>query len=122
MHLGSVKLLFSKKSGVWSNGTVVFDLLMESASCLKLSISNLIMVFLVSGSSQSRLLSFTSSLCLSVLAFMSRIFVSRKFQSFNSHNSDFKEENDSWKEFEKEVACLIFVSGVRISFNTVSLS
>ena len=36
-----------EKLGVWSNGTVVFDLHMESASCLKLSISNLIIVFLV---------------------------------------------------------------------------
>ena len=40
-------------------------------------------------------------------------------ESFNSHNSAFNKENDSWKEFEKEVVCLIFVSGVRISFNNI---
>ena len=57
IFFGNIKLLFSEKSGVWSNGTVVFGLPIEPASCLKLSISNLIIVFLVSSSSQSRLLS-----------------------------------------------------------------
>ena len=40
--------------------------------------------------------------------------------SFNSHNSAFNKENDSWKEFQKEVVCLIFVSGVRIPFNNIN--
>ena len=35
-------MLFSEKSGVWSNDKVLLDLPMESASCLKFSISNLI--------------------------------------------------------------------------------
>ena len=39
-------------------------------------------------------------------------------ESFNSHNSAFNEENDSWYEFEKKVVCLIFESLVRISFNS----
>ena len=37
-------MLFSEKSGVWSNGTAVFDLPMESASYLRLSISNLTLI------------------------------------------------------------------------------
>ena len=47
-YLDNIKLLFSEKLVVWSNDTVGFDLPMESASCLKLSISNFIIAFLVS--------------------------------------------------------------------------
>ena len=68
IFLGNIKLLFSEKSGVWSNGTVVFGLTIESASCLKLSISYLIIVFLVSSSSQSCLLSFNVTNTISYLA------------------------------------------------------
>ena len=45
IFFGSIYLLFSGKSGVWSNDTVLLDLPMESASCLKFSISNLIYFF-----------------------------------------------------------------------------
>ena len=98
--LGNIKLLFSKKSVVWSNGTVVFYLPIESSSYLKLSISDFIIVFLVSISSQSRLLSFTCLLLTPFLAFMSRILfrnlqISFIRESFNSHNSAFNKENGS---------------------------
>ena len=80
--LGNIKLPFSEKSVVWSNGTEVFDLPMEFASCLKLPISNFIIVFLVSSSSQRLLLPFTCSLCTCFVVFMSRYcFVPRKFHS-----------------------------------------
>ena len=120
--LGNIKLLFSEKYGTWSNGTVVLDLPMKSASSLKLSNRNLIIVFLVSSISQSRLLSFTYLLCTFCFAFMSQILfctsqVSFIRESFNSRISTFKEENYSWKEFEKEVVLLILVSGVRILIN-----
>ena len=66
--------------------------------------------------------SFTCSLYTTFLTYMSLIlfrtsYVSFIRESFNSHNSAFNEEIDSWKEFEKEVVCLIFVSGVRMPFN-----
>ena len=41
IFFGNIYLLFSGKSGVWSNDKVLLDLPMESASCLKFSISNL---------------------------------------------------------------------------------
>ena len=86
---------------------------MESASCLKSASSNLMIVFLISSSSQSRLLSFTCSLCTSFKAFVSLIL----FRALRNHIIQlFNDENNSWKELEEEV-CLFFVSRDRKSFN-----
>ena len=87
MFLDSKRLLSSEKLEAWRTDTAVFDFPMESTSYLKLWISNLIILFLVSSSSQSRLLSFTCSLCLSsfyVILFraLQISFISYTFNSY----------------------------------------
>lgn len=121
----NIKFSFFEKSEFWSNDKLAFDLPMKSASCLKLKISNLMVVFLVSRSSQNRFFSFTCWLSvpakkvfiLLIPFCTSHILCIRETDSFKVYKSPSPEERDSWSKIEEEVIFLFFISGVWMPFN-----
>ena len=123
--LSEYKFSFFEKSEFWSNDKLAFDLPMKSASCLKLKISNLMVVFLVSRSSQNRFFSFTcwlsvpaKNVFILLIPFCtSQILCIRETDSFKVYKSPSPEERDSWSKIEEEVIFLFFISGVWMPFN-----
>lgn len=123
--LSEYKFSFFEKSEFWSNDKLAFDLPMKSASCLKLKISNLMVVFLVSRSSQNRFFSFTcwlsvpaKNVFILLIPFCtSHILCIRERDSFKVYKSPSPEERDSWSKIEEEVIFLFFISGVWMPFN-----
>ena len=123
--LSEYKFSFFEKSEFWSNDKLAFDLPMKSASCLKLKISNLMVVFLVSRSSQNRFFSFTcwlsvpaKNVFILLIPFCtSHILCIRETDSFKVYKSPSPEERDSWSKIEEEVIFLFFISGVWMPFN-----
>lgn len=123
--LSEYKFSFFEKSEFWSNDKLAFDLPMKSASCLKLKISNLMVVFLVSRSSQNRFFSFTcwlsvpaKNVFILLIPFCtSHILCIRERDSFKVYKSPSPKERDSWSKIEEEVIFLFFISGVWMPFN-----
>lgn len=121
----NIKFSFFEKSEFWGNDKLAFDLPMKSASCLKLKISNLRIVFLVSRSLQNRFFSFTcwlsvpaKNVFILLIPFCtSHILCIRETDSFKVYKSPSPEERDSWSKIEEEVIFLFFISGVWMPFN-----
>ena len=118
-----MKLSFSEKSDVWSNNKLVFDLLMNSANCLNLSISNLMILSLAPSSLRNHFLSFTFFLSTPpkkafiwlILFLISQISFIR--ESFKAYKSASYKDIDSGSKIEEEVVFSFFISGVWMSFN-----